>query len=442
MKKSLLSILAAAVFGLVSCSNSGMADNPENFTVTRLRSLGEPSPNPVNLSHCLLPGSKETLESFRHVSKGRLYYMDYDIDFPYEELIAREKEERIAPDDYPSLMYKFNSTLYDDAVKGNESQSGAGACSGFVCHNAEGQLLFGRNMDSQCGNLIVTFHRKQRDGYKFVFMTNQYYLDLLNGQSSPGHNSDSTFIDGKTDLSLVLRQPLFALDGMNEHGLCFAAYQLPDFMPNLATDNPNMPMPVDQNTTDSKGQIEYSTLVYLILSKCRTVSEVEKIMSEYDYVTLMNKLNTHWYVADAEGDYAVFEYWGRGAKDSPYKLYVMRHKERFRKTGNHTYYGVPYEYNSIENYYCNPEAASTYNQDLWQFRFSNKVRVHHMMSAYKPIMSEKEALICLQEGSFGIEEPDDVTNWSCIYNPSERTMLFNMRNDLSEVYSIDLKVDL
>ena len=164
MKKSLLAILAAAVFGLVSCSNSGTADNPENFTVTRLRSVGEPSPNPVNLSHCLLPGSKETLESFRHVSKGRLYYMDYDIDFPYEELIAREKEERIAPDDYPSLMYKFNSTLYDDAVKGNESQSGAGACSGFVCHNAEGQLLFGRNMDSQCGNLIVTFHRKQRDG--------------------------------------------------------------------------------------------------------------------------------------------------------------------------------------------------------------------------------------------------------------------------------------
>ena len=52
------------------------------------------------------------------------------------------------------------------------------------------------------------------------------------------------------------------------------------------------------------------------------------------------------------------------------------------------------------------------------------------------------ALMCLQEGSFGIEEPDNVTNWSCIYNPAERTMLFNMRNDLSEVYSIDLKEDL
>ena len=65
-----------------------------------------------------------------------------------------------------------------------------------------------------------------------------------------------------------------------------------------------------------------------------------------------------------------------------------------------------------------------------------------MMSAYHPVMSESEALLCLQEGNFGIEAPDDVTNWSCVYNPAERTMLFNMRDDMSEVYSIDLKKDL
>ncbi len=441
MKKWLLISLLPAMFCMNSCKNS-TANSPEDFTVTRLRSVGEASPNPFNLAHCLLPGSKETLESFRHVSKGRLYYMDYDIDFPFEDFIAGEENERLAPDDYPSLMNRFNSALYDDAVKGNMSSGSACACSGFVCHNAEGQLLFGRNMDSRCGNLIVSFHRKQSDGYKFVFMTNKYYLDLLNGEAGPEYDATGVFIDGKTDLSLALRQPLFALDGMNEHGLCFAAYQLPDFMPDKALENPNMPMPIDQNTPGGKGQITYSTLVYLILSKCRTVSEVEEMMAGYDYVTMMNKLNTHWYVADAEGDYAVFEYWGRGAGDSPFKLYVMRHKERFRKTANSTYYGVPYEYNSIENYYCNPEAAFTYNQDRWQFFFSNKVRAHHMMSAYKPTMSEREALLCLQEGSYGIEEPDDVTNWSCVYNPAERTMLFNMHNDMSEVYSIDLKEDL
>ena len=58
------------------------------------------------------------------------------------------------------------------------------------------------------------------------------------------------------------------------------------------------------------------------------------------------------------------------------------------------------------------------------------------------VIREKEALLCLQEGTFAIEVPNDVTNWSCVYNPAERTMLFNMRNDMSEVYSIDLKKDL
>ena len=102
MKKtiSLLIVSSALVFGLVSCGNSCPANTTEDFKIIRLRSVGEPSPNPVNLSHCLLPGSKETLESFRHVSKGRLYYMDYDIDFPFEDLIPEEKDERLAPNNY------------------------------------------------------------------------------------------------------------------------------------------------------------------------------------------------------------------------------------------------------------------------------------------------------------------------------------------------------
>ena len=338
-------------------------------------------------------------------------------------------------------MFRLNSLLYNDAMIGEAAPHISSACSGFVCHNPQGQLLFGRNMDSGNGNLIVTFHAHQKSGYKFVMMTNQAYVDAMNGIKHD-NGVDGIFMDGKTDLSLALRLPLLCLDGMNEHGLCFAGYQLPDFEPNKALQNSNMPMPVDQNNPTSEGQITFSTLSYLILSKCRTVKEVERLLEKYDYVTIWNCENMHWYIADAEGDYAVLEYWGRGTKESPYKLFVLRYDERFKETGNSTYFGVPYEYNSIENYYCNKEASLNYNQDNWQYGFSNKVRVHHMMSAYKPVMSEKEALLCLQEGSFGIEEPYDVTNWSCVYNPVERTMLFNMRNDLSEVYSIDLKKDL
>ena len=443
MKKILSVLLAAVAFITAGCQKDNMQDpQKEEFEVRRLRDLGEVSPNPVNLSHCLLSGSKETLESFRHVSKGRLYYMDYVAEFPFEEMIVRNSELRYKPDEYQKMVSRLNSLLYNDAKMGEQAPDISRACSGFVCHNDRGQLLFGRNMDSSDGNLIVTFHGKQNSGYKFVLMTNQAYVDAMNGISEPGGKADGIFMDGKTDLSLALRQPLVSLDGMNEHGLCFAGYQLPDFNPEAALLDPHMPMPVDQNNPSSEGQITFNTLHYLILSKCKTVDEAVELLKKYDYVTIWNCENVHWYVADAEGDYAVFEYWGRGTEESPYKLHVMRYDDRFKGAGNSSYHSVPYEYNSIENYYCNTEASDTYNQDKWQNVFSNKVRVHHMMSAYKPVMSESEALLCLQEGSFGIEQPYDVTNWSCVYNPAERTMLFNMRNDLTEVYSIDLKKDL
>ncbi len=421
---------------------SGTGGQKGGFAVRRLRDLGEVSPNPVgNLSNCLLPGSKETIESFRHVSKGRLYYMEYIAQFPFEEMIVRDPKLRYKPNQYQEMVYRLNTLLYEDAIMGGEAPHITSACSGFVCHNNEGQLLFGRNMDSGNGNLIVTFHGNQKSGYNFVLMTNQAYVDALNGITEPGGKADGVFMDGERLLSLALRQPLVSLDGMNEHGLCFAGYQLPSFDPEKAMDDPYMQMPVDQNT--GKPQITFSTLHYLMLSKCKTVDDVKAMLDEYDYVTIWNAENVHWYVADATGKYAVIEYWGKGTAESPFKVYVMEDAlSRYIDSGNTTYFGVPYEYNSIENYYCNPEAAANFNDDKWQINFASKARVFHMMSAYKPVMSEEEALWCLQEGTFAIEVPNDVTNWSCIYNPAERTMLFNMRNDMSEVYSIDLKKDL
>lgn len=40
-----------------------------------------------------------------------------------------------------------------------------------------------------------------------------------------------------------------------------------------------------------------------------------------------------------------------------------------------------------------------------------------------------------------IEKYQDVTNWSCIYNPAQKTILFNMRNDMSQIYKIDFNAD-
>ena len=104
---------------------------------------------------------------------------------------------------------------------------------------------------------------------------------------------------------------------------------------------------------------------------------------------------------------------------------------------------VPYERNSIENYYCNVEANYTFNTDRWQLTFSNKCRVQRMMTYYWPVMSEEQALRCLQQGNFGMEYASpQVTDWSCVYNPKQGTLLFNMRDDLSEVYFLNVYEEL
>ncbi|MBQ0165288.1 MAG: hypothetical protein KBS75_08860, partial [Bacteroidales bacterium] len=172
--KNLLALLAVvATFTIVGCQDDNECEckKETDFAVQRMRDLGEVSPNPINQIHCILPGAKETLESFRHVSKGRLYYMDYVAEFPFEELIVRDPKLRYKPDEYQKMMFRLNSLLYNDAKEGEGAPDITRACSGFVCHNPQGQLLFGRNMDSGSGNLIVTFHAHQKSGYKFVMMT-------------------------------------------------------------------------------------------------------------------------------------------------------------------------------------------------------------------------------------------------------------------------------
>ena len=54
----------------------------------------------------------------------------------------------------------------------------------------------------------------------------------------------------------------------------------------------------------------------------------------------------------------------------------------------------------------------------------------------------EEALRCLQFGHYGIGFPGQTTNWSCVYNPAQRTVIFTVRNEIDKAFSIDLKTDL
>lgn len=429
---------------LILAAGCEKIDSPEpektrNQVITDIRQLGTPVTNPVNSELCLnTESAKKTLSSLRRIS-DRFYYMDFTTDLQFEKLIAGEMPDNLSNHNAMEKLW-FKE---DGREKPFDEEQPQQSCSGFICFNEKGEVLFGRNFDGAGGPLCMLFNRA--NGYKYIQFTAPNYNSMTyNGISklNPDENGDGILSDGTTSLHRLLRQPMATMDGINEYGLCFGAFQLPVFDDLGIGLGPNR---VLQNIA-GKGYVANSLMQNFILSKCKTVEDVVKMMKQYNYVSLHPSINVHWMVADAKGDYAIFEYWEN-------ELYVLRPEDRMYIVPA-TSQVIPYEYNSIENYYANLEATITYLTDAWQYGYSAKQRVRHLMDAYadkvnlvqfgtnyKPVMSEMEALECLQAGSFAIENPNDATNWSCVYNPAQKTILFNMRNDMSKIYKIDFEKD-
>ncbi len=383
-----------------------------------------------------MANSKETLESLTHVSKKRLFYMVYLVDFPME-LLCKTRNERYESDaalegekrfytDYLDLLYHEHR---DPIPMDNHL-----VCSAFVCKNEKNETLFCHNMDGAGVSVIAFYQRPKPDKYGFVSLSSTIYNGF---RVAPEYLKEGCLMDGVTDLSYLLTQHISNLGGMNDQGLCYCMLQLPPLQKpgNIDTTTTQPQITVENKNGDySLPQLTYPSLYYMLLTRCATVQDAENMLrNDFDFTHLNYIMNGHMLVADTTGDYAVFEYWN----DS---LYVLRADGRRKILGN-TSHVIPFEYFSMENYYCNPEAIKTYLQDKWQYVFISKSRVGRMMNSYKPVMTEFQALKCLQDGTCAIEYLGKLTIYSAVYNANQRTVLFNVHNDMSEAFTIDLKKD-
>lgn len=436
MKKTFILLSAAALTVLSACCNS------EGLNVTPLRSAGKQIQNPCyNADQCKPEGSLETLQSIRYVDPYPIYYMDYTAEVNWDEMIFPAGTLDIYS--IEKVYAKRDELLYNNPGKMGVPGKTGGACSGFVCHNPAGELLFGRNYDNHLDPLMVVFNKNVGPGeHKSVLMS-----DLKLSQSLDWNDElcakDNCLLEPGMNLNVALRAPVMAVDGMNDAGLCIAAYQLPQFADPLnpveETGSNKSPRPSAVKQETGKGQIQFFGLHTLVLTKCANVAETVDFFKSHDYAAIYQDLNLHYFVADAEGNYVVLEYW----KDETGKdiLRVIDLDER-TDAACLSHELAPYGYNGIENFYCNRDAARTYPEDSWQNWYSPKIRLTTMMDHYSLVMTEEEALRCLQYGNFEIDIPGVPTAWSCVYNPKQLTVIFNMHDDLSYVWSIDLKKDL
>lgn len=455
MKKALSILLAtAAALTIAGCQKDFQPEQKESydFKIERLRDVGQKIPNPkIDLNNCIPEGSKETLESVRYVEGKPIYYMDYMAKVDWESLLTQDKDNHFAVFCMKDVSDKISQALFRSYKTKEPAEGPYGSCSGFICNNSKGELLNCRNFDGDFGEMVVIFNHNVKPGeHKSVMMADLSWAQKYAGDISYG--GDNVLKNGK-EMNVLLRQPISTVDGMNDAGLVIAGYQLPDFQDQDSTvvdpyPSPT-PRPYGTDQTTGKPQIGFITVFYQALTTCKTVDDVIDMLRKHDYVALMQNLNIHWCVSDASGKWRTLEYWkdenGQQAVGNPKGkadiLYVYDEDARSKSAflGNHN---IAYEYKSMENYYYHPTPSSTFYTDYWQRGFGGVFRAHNMMNYYSLVMDEEEALSVLQQGSYGIEVPGHLTNWSCVYNGTQKTVLFTVRNQTDRAFLIDLKKDL
>lgn len=457
MKKIFLTLMAMAAIVMTGCKVD--KDEPQikpesesgKIEIEKLRAIGKQIPNPtINFGNCIPEGSDTTLKSIRYIEGKPIYYMDYMAKVDWESLLTQPKDEHIQVFEVVKMVNKISRALFVDPAIQTETSVVSGSCSGFICHNSKGELLHGRNFDGDYGEMVVVFNKNVKPGeHKSVMMTD---LNMVQGTSGlTEYRGDKALLKPGIELNVLLRQPMIALDGMNDAGLVISCYQLPDFQTQDSSITDLYPSPTprpygtDQNT--GKPQSNMMAVMYLALTKCASVKEVVDLFNSYDYVALNRTANLHWCVSDTE-TFLHMEYWK--GEDRPMEgnpkgqadiLYTYDTEARSKSAflGNHN---IAYEFMSMENYYYHPTPSATFYIDYWQREFGGVFRAHNMMSNYSLVMEEETALRVLQTGSYGLEVPGHTTNWSCVYNSAQRTILFNVRNQMDKAFSIDLKTDL
>ncbi|MCQ2313527.1 MAG: hypothetical protein MJZ84_08825, partial [Paludibacteraceae bacterium] len=223
MKKLFLALMAVAVTALTGCKeNEPEANTTEGTKITALRSYTEKSPNPIkDVTNLKLDNSEETLKSLRHVSKNRLFYMDYLADFPMDKLWKTGTDRyTYDPELKGELKYlnDYLDILYNEHPEPRPMDDPLTACSSFICHNEKNELLFCHNMDGAGGSIIAVYQKPMAGKYGFVALSNTIYNCI---RFAPEYVEIGRLMDGKSDLSILLTQHMAHLGGMNDQGLCY-----------------------------------------------------------------------------------------------------------------------------------------------------------------------------------------------------------------------------
>lgn len=347
------------------------------------------------------------LRSMKDVDgSGRLYEINYTADYKLDAVLKSGCTET-------TQLFNYVAYLLYDSLPGKKAQVSFDAgCSAFAVPDPQsGNFLMGRNYDfchatedgtSYKSIAAILVHTAPPGGKKSISMVDGMQLGYGQG----------FYTDGDTDLSLLMGLPYAALDGINEDGFAIGVLALKENQTQQSTGKP---------------RIGTTTAIRMLLDRASTVKEALAMLKNYDMdMQGSGRSNYHYFMADATGDYAIVEYTLKKGDTIPTVMEKL--------TGNDTL-------RCVTNFYVSPTMVGTndgWGSDHGKDRYW-KIRNNLAKNNYE--LSADGAMSLLSD----VSQPADLKNitsqtqWSCLYNLSEKSLRLAILRDYGKMYNFKVK---
>lgn len=404
----LSSLMLVTIVSLVSCTK-------ENKESTDLKDIEKEEVTPKKAAFITDAEKLAMINSMKNVDgQGRLYEINYNVDYKLDAVLESGKTG-IMP------LFGYIQAILFDKLPSSPSNAKFGAgCSAFAVPEEGGmEFLMGRNYDfrhftadgkSYLPTSAILVHTAPENGKKSISM-----VDGLNLYFGKG------FYEQNIDLSMMMALPYAALDGINEDGFAIGVLALKE-------------KPTVQQT--GKKKIATTVAIRMLLDKASSVKEAIKLLKNYDMdmsatgsmapvgAESKDYTNYHFFMADAAGDFAIVEYTGFG-QQSPDKMEVL--------TGNDTL-------RCVTNFYVSPsmeQALDGWNSTHGKKRYET---MRNTLKQWNYTLSEDNAMTLLNNVSQPpTEELTSQTQWSSLYNLSERSLRLAILREYGKQYNFKVE---
>ncbi len=257
----------------------------------------------------------------------------------------------------------------------------APGCTAFTGKNSEGQVLFGRNFDfDYAPSLLLT--TRPKNGYASISMVNLAFA---------GYGEENLPVPLGIGSFISLGAPYLPFDGMNECGVTIALLAVPYAEP------PQKQGQISLNTT---------TGIRLVLDKAATTQEAVALLKQYNFY-FSGGVNCHYLIADASGDSAVVEFMEG-------EVQVIKAEKPYQIASNFIQY-------------------QGLNIGEGDTEFERYDAVEAAFIAHDGRLTSNQAMTLLEE----VQIPDR-TQWSLVYNLSEKKVDICINKNYDQVYTYSL----